>query len=467
MFNTNDNKQNKLFSQDTNNTTNSLFKSSDNNNKENINNNQEKNNEKENEKTKGISLFNNNTNISTFNTNSFFGKKEETKEEIKLNNNLEKKETIEEEYSDLIFQGNSKILNKVKNNVMKNLNFSRKVTDGDYHKLFETSRKDIINRQFNLTKKKKKLLNINSSISSLKSNNKNLNQLKNRNNTFVKINFMISCNDFPEIHQKEFYLKFKSQIHTKDVLDFIKNNIKENFNFDIDKNNMDFFLMKNENVLNLEEIFMESGLEDEDYIYIVLANKDDLSNNSNTKTNYDKIEKEREELNNLSLNDINKNSPVKAEKELKNNLNEEEDLCPLEYLPKIDKSGYNISPSLAEIARLSVDEIKHIKNFCFYNQFGKILYEDDVSLYDVRLNDIFNIELGKISIYENDIVKPKIGEGFNKPAIITLYGVLPENNDNLDDYVKKIENLIHEFNGEFISYNYDEGGKLVYRISHL
>ncbi len=352
---------------------------------------------------------------------------------------------------------------------MKNLNFSRKVTDGDYHKLFETSRKDIINRQFNLTKKKKKLLNINSSISTLKSTNKNLNQLKNRNNnTFVKINFMISCNDFPEIHQKEFYLKFKNQIHTKDVLDFIKNNIKENFNFDIDKNNMDFFLMKNEGVLNLEEIFMESGLEDEDYIYIVLANKDDLSNNSNTKTNYDKIEKEREELNNLSLNDINKNSPIKAEKELKNNLNEEEDLCPLEYLPKIDKSGYNISPSLAEIARLSVDEIKHIKNFCFYNQFGKILYEDDVSLYDVRLNDIFNIELGKISIYENDIVKPKIGEGFNKPAIITLYGILPDSDfDNLNKFSSILQQKVSEFNGEFISYDIEKGGMLVYKIKNL
>ena len=451
-------------------------------------------------KKKEISIFNlnndnsNNTNklfptkqekTTSNNTFSVFEQSEEKKEETKINNInllLDKKEksqinipqknelvkfdSLEEEYSDLGVIGNSKILNQVKNNVMKNLNnFTiRKTTDGDYHKLFQISRKDSINRRFNIKKNKK---NNNISITPIKQN-KNIK--KYNNNNYIQINFIISLNDFPEINQKEFYLKFKEQTHTKNILNYIKNNLKENFKFDIDSNDMDFFLMKDESVLNLKDIFIQSGLQDGDYVHIILSKKEDLLNNSNTKTNYEKYEKEREDLNKLTLNE-NKNTSPNKSIENENNTNNnifEEDLCPSEHIPIISKSGYNINPSLAEIARYTEEEMKHVKNFSIYNQFGRITFEDEVSLYDAKLDDIFNISHGEISIYENDIIKPKIGEGFNKPAIITLYGILPDNDfNNVNNFIGIVKQRVSEFNGEFISYDIEKGGKLMYKIKYL
>ena len=421
------------------------------------------------------------------NMTSFFGKTEEKKEETKINNNttllfskkedsninipqkndLIKKDSLEEEYSGLGVISNSKILNQVKNNVMKNLNnFTiRKTTDGDYHKLFQIARKDSINRRFNLTKNKK---NNNISTTSIKQNK---HVKKYNKNNFIQINFIISSDDYPEIHQKEFYLKFKEQTLTKNILNYIKNNLKENFKFDIDDNNLDFFLMKDESVLKFKDIFIQSGLEDGDYVHIILAKKDDLLNKSYTKINYEKYEKEREELNNLSLNEnknISSNKNIENEYINKNNIFEDDNLCPSEHIPIISKSGYNINPSLAEIARYTEEEMKHVKNFSIYNQFGRISFEDEVSLYDAKLDDIFNINHGEISIYENDIIKPKKGEGFNKPAIITLYGILPDSDfDNLNKFSSILQQKVSEFNGEFISYDIEKGGMLVYKIKNL
>ena len=61
--------------------------------------------------------------------------------------------------------------------------------------------------------------------------------------------------------------------------------------------------------------FYEKWFRNGDYSYIVLTNKGNISNNSNSKTNYEKIE----------------NSQIKFKKNINNNLNEEEDLCPLEH----------------------------------------------------------------------------------------------------------------------------------------
>ena len=68
------------------------------------------------------------------------------------------------------------------------------------------------------------------------------------------------------------------------------------------------------------------------------------------------------------------------------------------------------------------------------------------------------INHGKIEISNPDGKRPKYGEGLNKSAKISLYGMAPKPNKSIDEYVKKLENVCEQMGTEFLAYDPDWGG---------
>ena len=52
-----------------------------------------------------------------------------------------------------------------------------------------------------------------------------------------------------------------------------------------------------------------------------------------------------------------------------NNNNKENELVPLELVPKLSKEGYGCSPSLVELGRKTKEELKKVEGFKIYNKY--------------------------------------------------------------------------------------------------
>lgn len=128
-------------------------------------------------------------------------------------------------------------------------------------------------------------------------------------------------------------------------------------------------------------------------------------------------------------------------------------------------------PNECIIARMTIEEIKNVKNFAIYNENGKIEFDNPVSLYGANLDRLFNIEHDLIE-YENDkwYHSPR-GENFNIPATITLYNIRPNTNfSNLYEKKPYIEFLKEkcqrDLKGTFLSYDF-ETYELKYKIPYF
>lgn len=98
-------------------------------------------------------------------------------------------------------------------------------------------------------------------------------------------------------------------------------------------------------------------------------------------------------------------------------------LAPTEMLPKLTKPGYFLKPSEIQLARMTTAQLRSVANFTVCNQYGKVEFEGltDVTMLDI--DQIVQIESDFAAVYppSSDIAKPKVGQGLNKPAKVTLY----------------------------------------------
>lgn len=114
--------------------------------------------------------------------------------------------------------------------------------------------------------------------------------------------------------------------------------------------------------------------------------------------------------------------------EYQEDLDLRENLCPLELLPKLTRPGYKISPSLIEISRMTIEEVKNIPNFFIWNDFGKIQWIGEIDLLEVNLDLDVHIKPECVEVYPEDIYltekkKPELGHKLNKPSYVTLYNI--------------------------------------------
>ena len=128
--------------------------------------------------------------------------------------------------------------------------------------------------------------------------------------------------------------------------------------------------------------------------------------------------------------------------------------------------GYRIRPSLVEMARMTVEQLRKIRGFTVENQFGKLEFEGDTNVLGLNLAEILKINHKEVIGYPDDceVEKPEIGMGINKPAVLTLYEY--EVSGSQEKAESRIRTVCQRANMEFIHYDHN-CQQLQVRIKHF
>ena len=103
---------------------------------------------------------------------------------------------------------------------------------------------------------------------------------------------------------------------------------------------------------------------------------------------------------------------------------------------------------MAQIQRMSLEEIQNIKDFTIENCFGKITWPGDSDLSSLDLDSIITIKKNQIEVYPEDTYptddcKHVQGTKLNKPAKI-IYKCMSQIGDNYLDSGAKLRKLLYK-----------------------
>ena len=125
----------------------------------------------------------------------------------------------------------------------------------------------------------------------------------------------------------------------------------------------------------------------------------------------------------------------------KDNNDKENELVPLELIPKLTKEGYKCSPSIMELSRKTKDELTKIEEFKIYNKYGEIVFEEPINLLGINLDEEI--------IIEKDLIET--GDELDYCSKFKLYNFNIDEN-GLCKYKKYLENV----GGKFVEYKNNE-----------
>lgn len=66
------------------------------------------------------------------------------------------------------------------------------------------------------------------------------------------------------------------------------------------------------------------------------------------------------------------------------------------------------------------EERSHVSNFTLYNEHGQVMWEGDTDIRGIDFSKTVHIVNKSIEVYPDDVEKPALGFGLNKPAVLTL-----------------------------------------------
>ena len=265
----------------------------------------------------------------------------------------------------------------------------------------------------------------------------------------INYKLIVEIEGTTDINDEGFSMVSKPNEKMCHLMKIAKYLVKNKYKIYKESNDFEVYLLKNKRKLPInDKELIKDHVKNRDNIIVSLVHKNSEKN--------ERMEEEED------VNEENENNIKRMEKR---------DLCPQDKLPVLTKYGYHMHPNECIIARMTIEEIKNVKNFAIYNKNGKIEFDNPVSLYGVNLDNLFNIEHDLIE-YENDkwYHSPR-GENFNIPATITLYNIYP--NTNLSNlYEKKLyieflkEKCQRDLKGTFLSYDF-ETYELKYKIPYF
>ena len=149
-------------------------------------------------------------------------------------------------------------------------------------------------------------------------------------------------------------------------------------------------------------------------------------------------------------------------------------LAPIEKLPIMKRKNYSLHPDLIEMARMNEYELTKIENLFIENEHGQIMWEGKTDVRWINFDELVTIDKFSATVYPEHIeklnMKPEIGKGLNKPAIIKLYNIYPpqKNNESLNKrFEESLKNKTSTLDdAEFIDYN-PNSGILTFRVAHF
>jgi len=83
-----------------------------------------------------------------------------------------------------------------------------------------------------------------------------------------------------------------------------------------------------------------------------------------------------------------------------------------ELLPKAPKEGYQTSPSMEQLLKMSVKELESVEKFTVFNEFGSVEWVGKTDVTRVDLKDIVTIEQSNAEVYDDErhkLTKPSVG----------------------------------------------------------
>ena len=113
------------------------------------------------------------------------------------------------------------------------------------------------------------------------------------------------------------------------------------------------------------------------------------------------------------------------------------ELVPIDLVPKLTKEGYKCIPSIMELSRKTAYELRNVENFKIFNKYGEVEFKEPINLLGVNLNDEVIIEKNMID------TKDKL----NYWSVFKLYD-FEGDEGNISNFIK----LLNENDGKFISY---------------
>lgn len=156
------------------------------------------------------------------------------------------------------------------------------------------------------------------------------------------------------------------------------------------------------------------------------------------------------------------------------------DITVVKVNKKALSQGYFVRPSLVEILGYTKKQLSSVHNLIIgRTDYGQIEYAEPVDLTSIQnLGDILGtfvvFDRGQVSVYPEGTSKASVGEGLNKPAVITLEQIYPLDQshrpitDNADPrvevFVKRLKKLSKDRGAEFITYT---RGLWVFKVPHF
>ena len=143
-----------------------------------------------------------------------------------------------------------------------------------------------------------------------------------------------------------------------------------------------------------------------------------------------------EQINKNKLKNNQKNIKIKKEIYISDN-----ELVPIDLVPKLTKDGYKCIPSIMELSRKTAYELRNVENFKIFNKYGEVEFKEPINLLGLNLDNQVTIERNLIDT----------GDKLNYKSVFELYNFKVEDN-RLNGYKKYLE----ESGGNLLSYKNNE-----------
>lgn len=140
----------------------------------------------------------------------------------------------------------------------------------------------------------------------------------------------------------------------------------------------------------------------------------------------------------------------------------------MSIVPFSSRPNYIFSPDLIDLCRMTDTELKNVDCFSVENEHGRIAFMDPVDLRHANFDKIITIEHKYIEVYgdEDEVPKPKKGEGLNCPAMITFFNFTKSEKQSKAVFITKLKRYAKKMNAKLIKYD-EERKEVSINVSHF
>lgn len=122
-------------------------------------------------------------------------------------------------------------------------------------------------------------------------------------------------------------------------------------------------------------------------------------------------------------------------------------------------------PPLSVLSQLKDDQLAKVPNFVVGRHgYGQIMFLGTTDLRGVDIESSVRFVRGGFTVYPEGSRKPAVGQGLNRPAIITLNKMFPKRSTNMLEFERKMSSAIK--NAVHIDYS-QATGTWIFKMHHF